>query len=108
MASIMNASILEHPERDPIRKLLRVQLPLLFTITPFTIWKGILCKGLNIILTFSWNFMDLFIMMTSVGLSSLFRQLNENLLNVDDRVINYKFLLSFLESDLSFHIYVRR
>lgn len=92
MASIINASILENPERDPIRKLFRVQLPLLFTITPFTIWKAILGKWLNIILTFSWNFMDLFIMMTSVGLSSLFRQLNENLLNVENRVVKTNYI----------------
>lgn len=86
MASIINATILNAPEKDPIEELFTVQLPLLFTITPFSIWKAAVCKWLNLVLTFAWSYMDLFIMIISVGLASQFRQLNESLARVKKEV----------------------
>lgn len=86
MASSINSTILTQPDKDPVRELFKGPLPFLFTITKFTIWKAAISKWLNIILTFAWSYMDLFIMIISVGLSSQFRQLNENLLRAKKEV----------------------
>lgn len=49
---------------------------MLFHITDYSLLKGILGKMVNILATFAWSFMDLFVMLISVGLSSRFELIN--------------------------------
>ncbi|XP_023290777.1 gustatory receptor 5a for trehalose [Orussus abietinus] len=55
------------------------QFPQVFTRTPYAHWKGAVVLMLNILSTFSWNFMDLFLILISVALTDQFRQLNRRL-----------------------------
>lgn len=46
---------------------------------PYSLWKGILVDTINILSTFSWNFVDLFLILISIALADQFRQLNSRL-----------------------------
>lgn len=64
---------------DFVRDFFYAQLSQLFKITDYALWKAIIGKYLNIICTFMWTYMDIFVMVTSVGLSDRFAILNEDL-----------------------------
>lgn len=71
---------------DLFEELFRVQLSHLFIIFPYSIWIAIFGKAINVIATFCWNYMDLFIMMISAGLSTHFKQINEDLQRIKGKV----------------------
>lgn len=48
----------------------------LFVITDYSLTKAIVGKLINIIATFLWSFMDLFIMVISIGLATRFKHFN--------------------------------
>lgn len=79
-----------HQER-PFEELLRVQLSQLITFIPYSGWVGFIGKFINVVATFAWNFMDLFVMILSIGLSSRFKQINEEMQRVKGEVGSYKF-----------------
>lgn len=79
MISIMVGAIKAEPPRNPLQELFEVQVPFLFTIIELSWWKAILSKWFNIVVTFVWSFMDLFVMIVSVGLASQFKQLNTDM-----------------------------
>lgn len=86
------------PKRDPLHVLFETQIPLIFTLTELTWWKAIFSKWFNIVVTFAWSFMDLFVMVVSVGLASLFKQINFDLQQMKGRVIIFnisKLILKF-------------
>ncbi|XP_055326853.1 gustatory receptor for sugar taste 64f-like [Sitodiplosis mosellana] len=66
-------------KKDPLETLFDVQIPLIFTLTKLTWWKAILSKWFNVVVTFTWSFMDLFVMVVSIGLASQFKQINADL-----------------------------
>lgn len=68
-----------HEQTDPIKEYILPQLSHLFTFVPYSPWTAIFGKCINIIATFCWSYMDLFIIMISAGLSSRFRQINDEL-----------------------------
>lgn len=64
------------PDKNPFEELFKTQLPYVFTYTKFTWWKAIIAKWFNIILTFVWSYTDLFVILLSIGLSTLYEQIN--------------------------------
>lgn len=74
---------------DLLEELFRVQLSHLFIIFPYSPLIGIVGKMVNVISTFCWNYMDLFVMMISAGLSTRFKQINEDLQRIKGEVNMY-------------------
>lgn len=79
------------PPKNPLQELFEIQVPFLFIITELTWWKAILSKWFNVVVTFAWSFMDLFVMIVSVGLAAQFKQLNTDLKRVKGQVRHIKF-----------------
>lgn len=75
-----------HPQKDPIRDFFLVNLSQLFKFTSYAPWKAFLGKILNVICTFIWSYMDLFVMLISVGLSNRFKLVNEDLMRIKGQV----------------------
>lgn len=73
-------------KQDPWQTLFEAQLPLFFGKAKAMWWKAIFSKWLVIVVTFSWSFMDLFVIIISVGLTSLFKRLNADLKRVKNQV----------------------
>ncbi|KAK1137715.1 hypothetical protein K0M31_002210 [Melipona bicolor] len=57
----------------------QMQFPQIFSRISYSLWKGILVDLINILSTFSWNFVDLFLILISIALTAQFRQLNSRL-----------------------------
>lgn len=89
------------PKKDSIKELFETQIPLIFTLTELTWWKALLSKWFNIVVTFVWSFMDLFVMVVSIGLASQFKQINADLKRVKGRVKVFFFLSQLLHSIMS-------
>lgn len=87
MVSIIMGALKSIPQKDPLQELFLVQIPLIFTLTELTWWNAILSKWFNIVVTFVWNFMDLFIIVISIGLISQLRQINVDLQLAKGKVI---------------------
>ena len=51
----------------------------IFAEVPYNIFIGAWFEYMNVSHTFGWNFMDLFIIIVSVGIATRFQQLNERL-----------------------------
>ncbi|KAG5322761.1 GR64F protein, partial [Pseudoatta argentina] len=58
------------------------QFPQIFTKLSYSLWKGITIETINILSTFSWNFVDLFLILISIALADQFRQLNSRLFSI--------------------------
>lgn len=86
MLSIIMGALKAEPRKDPLKELFETQVPLIFTLTELTWWKAILSKWFNIVVTFAWSFMDLFVMVVSIGLASQFKQINTDLQQMKGRV----------------------
>lgn len=65
---------------DPIEAFFLSHLSQIFTWTDYTPSKAFFGKVFNIMASFLWNYMDLFVILTSVGLASRFKQINDHLL----------------------------
>ena len=59
--------------------IITTQMSHVFTEVPFNLITAVLFEYMNISFTFGWNFMDLFIILVSVGIAYRFQQLNERL-----------------------------
>lgn len=57
-----------------------------FAEVPFNLITAVWFEYMNISFTFGWNFMDLFIILVSVGIAYRFQQLNERLKYFHGRV----------------------
>lgn len=79
IADIYNVHLCNTVSEDPIKIVLINQLKTLFYFTTYSTWKAILGKYISVVSTFIWSFMDLFVMLMSVGLAARFRQLNDHL-----------------------------
>ncbi|KAF2904316.1 hypothetical protein ILUMI_01844, partial [Ignelater luminosus] len=55
--------------------------PQVFTIISYSHWKAILVEVVNILVTFCWNFIDLFIMLLSSALALRFQQVSNKIEN---------------------------
>lgn len=65
---------------DPIKNLFMDQFSYIFYFVNYSPTKAIFGKFVNIVATFTWTYMDLFIMIISVGLVSRFQQINNSLM----------------------------
>lgn len=67
-----------------------------FNRTSYSLWKGIVVQLSNGLSTFSWNFMDLFLILISIALTDQFRQLNNRIYSIREKVSNtfYKIVSS--------------
>ncbi|XP_032670842.1 gustatory receptor for sugar taste 64f-like isoform X1 [Odontomachus brunneus] len=68
-----------HGNADIVDTYFQSQFPQVFTKMSYSLWKGILVDVINILSTFSWNFVDLFLILISIALTDQFRQLNSRL-----------------------------
>lgn len=66
----------------------------IFSRISYSLWKGILIDIINILSTFSWNFVDLFLILISIALADQFRQLNSRLYSIRGKVRIVFFFLS--------------
>lgn len=71
---------------DPIENFFLLANSHLFSLFPYSYWLGWYGKLVNFISTFAWNYMDVFVMIISIGLSSKFQQLNDNLMKYKNEV----------------------
>ncbi|KAJ1523406.1 hypothetical protein ONE63_001270 [Megalurothrips usitatus] len=59
----------------------------LFTVVRFSMTRAVILFVLQIITTFIWNFCDLFVILLSMGLGALLRQLNRGMNNSKGKVL---------------------
>lgn len=86
IADTYNVHLCNKKSEDPIKIVLINQLQTLFFFTSYSTWKAVIGKYISVVATFIWSFMDLFIMLISVGLATRFRQINENLFRYKGQV----------------------
>ncbi|KAH8297548.1 hypothetical protein KR054_002775 [Drosophila jambulina] len=81
MVSAINYASFCNRTADPIQNyFLRTNDEIFFVVsysTPLALWG----KFQNVYSTFIWNYMDMFVMIVSIGLAAKFRQLNDDLRN---------------------------
>ncbi|KAH8270679.1 hypothetical protein KR044_005707, partial [Drosophila immigrans] len=65
--------------RDPIESYLYGAGPQLFYVFRYSNWLGWLAKLQNVLLTFSWSYMDIFLMLLGIGLTDLLTRLTHHL-----------------------------
>lgn len=63
----------------PLSYFLEHQFPFLFGRIPFKLPIGIFVEVMNLSFTFGWNYMELFVMIVSLGLVTRFWQINDRL-----------------------------
>lgn len=102
MVSIMMQAI--SAKKNPLKELFEVQIPLVFTLTELTWWKAILSKWFNVVVTFAWSFMDLFVIVVSVGLTSQFRQINADLQQMKGKVMTIQKNVGINEQTIFFFV----
>lgn len=81
------------PDYDPVAGFFERQLIQLFSLTKYELWKGLFGKTVNVMAAFVWNYMNIFVMMISIGISSRLRQLNDELHRVKGKVPHTKHLI---------------
>ncbi|KAF5285776.1 hypothetical protein FQR65_LT13055 [Abscondita terminalis] len=59
-----------------------IAFPQVYALAEYSLWSGFFLQIITFISTFSWNYIDLFVMLMSVGLAARFRQ-------VADRIDRY-------------------
>lgn len=77
--SIIHFTLMCNPTNHPVRDFLIATSSQFFFITEYAAWKGILAKLFNLIATFLWTYMDVFVILISIGLSTRFKQINDSL-----------------------------
>lgn len=80
------------PNEDQIAAIFLSQLYEIFRVTSYATWKGILGKFTNVVATVVWNYLNLFIVVVSFGISSRFRQLNREMDRVKGEVRKFSIL----------------
>lgn len=78
---------------NPIKNVFMEQMPHIFHFTSYSSTKAILGKFVNVMATFAWTYMDLFIMVISVGLVTRFQQINKSLMEHKGQVRFCKYYL---------------
>ncbi|KAM7355981.1 gustatory receptor 64f isoform 3-T3 [Cochliomyia hominivorax] len=76
---------------DPIENFFRLSNEHIFKVFHYSSWWGWFGKISNFISTFTWNYMDIFVMIMSIGLAAKFQQLNENLIQFKNKHMSQTF-----------------
>lgn len=71
---------------DPFEDYFKIDLNEMFAYLEYSPLLAISGKTINILSTFLWTYMDLFIMVISVGLSTQFRKINRHLMKYKGQV----------------------
>lgn len=81
-----------HGEQDPISFIIENSVPYTFNSSKFVpIWATIPINFISITTTFVWNYLDAFILVISIGLSTLFQLFNDELMETQGEVHFYHF-----------------
>lgn len=67
------------PNENQIKAFLIIHFDQFFTFTEYALWKGILLKLVRILGMIVWNYTNVFVIMISLGISSRFQQLNDEI-----------------------------
>lgn len=78
---------------NPIEYFLKNQFGFIYANLPFSVPMGLLNEIMNMTFTFGWNYMELFVTMISLGLSTRFHQINE-------RITKFRGKVCFIFDDL--------
>lgn len=65
---------------EPFEDYFRMELNQLFVYFEYSPYLAFAGKCLNVMSTFLWTYMDLFVMIVSIGLSAQFRKINRHLM----------------------------
>ncbi|XP_058448773.1 gustatory receptor for sugar taste 64e-like [Malaya genurostris] len=65
--------------------------PELFSFIPYDIYVGSVCQVITTILTFYWNFIDLFLIVISIGLRHNLRHVNDIIISSKSEYSSYQF-----------------
>lgn len=65
-----------------------------FSFTPYTVWKALLSRFILSISTFSWSYMDCFVILISVGISQQFKMLNKELRMLKGKVSGFDWVIA--------------
>lgn len=77
-------------DKDPIRELMKIQAPHLLLFGN-KVLDSIFGKFLSVCATFLWNFLDVFIMTLSIGLSTMFKLYNAELKKAKGEVYHFQY-----------------
>lgn len=58
---------------------IKIHLHDVFNVMQYTHLKGAIAEYLNFSLTFYWNYVDLFLMLISIGISTRYQQINDRI-----------------------------
>ncbi|KAG5673136.1 hypothetical protein PVAND_003207 [Polypedilum vanderplanki] len=73
---------------EPLNHFLKSQFGYIYLDVPFSVPLGVFNEIMNMSFTFGWNYMELFVMMISLGLSTRFKQINERLKNFKEKILS--------------------
>ena len=73
-------------EVEFVKHFITIQLYHVFSVIPYTHLNGAIAEYLNVSFTFYWSFVDLFLMLISIGISTRYQQINERIKNFNGRV----------------------
>lgn len=77
--------------RDPIEAFYVTNYPYIFISLPYNGLLGVFVKLINIAASVAWTYTDLFVIFVSIGLTSKFRQINDDLMEVKGKVVDNSF-----------------
>lgn len=86
ISDIYYSHLCDPHQNDPIKNYFHSELRPLFMFLTYSPVTAVFGKFINICTTFLWSYMDLFVMMIGVGLSSRFKQINECLMSRKGKV----------------------
>lgn len=87
----------------PFVKLVQVQVPHFFSLSPhYTFWQAVIAKIVSVWPLVMWIFMDVFIMVLSIGLSTLFKLFNADLEQIKNKVALKYHYLECIENQYSY------
>lgn len=89
------------PSKDPVEEFFKDHLSQLFEFTPYALWKAILGKWINVVATFLWSYMELFVMIISFGISTRFKQINDDLKRLKGEV----YFINLFQKNI-FHVFI--
>lgn len=74
-------------DKDPLLEHINTNVPLIYTdVDHISIPEAICVKFINIIVTFTWSYLDVFIMTIGIGLTTHFRLFNDELVRTKNEV----------------------
>lgn len=77
-------------DEDPYTEVIDIQAPLWeHNNDPYPLWAMICAKCINIIATFTFNYMYVFDTIISIGLSTLFKLFNAEIIRAKSEVLSF-------------------